>query len=82
MIDPSGLKAVLGVNAQARCDCGNVSFEIGIAVNPSNGNNFIRLLQCTKCGGQLPATHQSDAQLAPALTNWRRKPLSTQEGVK
>jgi hypothetical protein len=61
------LSAALGVNSLVICDCGYDSFRIGLAYNPTNGNNFIRILECTDCGKQMPATHQSDAALAPSL---------------
>lgn len=61
------LMAALGVNGQVKCDCGNVTFFVGIAINLENGNNFIRVLECTKCQKQMPMVHQSDAQLAPSL---------------
>lgn len=63
----TALMAALGVNGQVKCDCGNVTFFVGIAVNPDNGNNFIRVLECQKCAHQMPMVHQSDAQLAPSL---------------
>ena len=71
MSDPfitrSPLSAALGVNGMIRCDCGCTAFEIGLAINLVNGNNFIRILECCSCGKQMPATHQSDAQLAPSI---------------
>lgn len=69
-IKPSPLSAALGVNALTVCDCGNVEFKVGLAYNPTNGNNFIRILECVACGRQMPATHYSDGNLAPS-TGWR-----------
>lgn len=68
MITRSLLTGVLGVNGQVVCDCGKFSFEVGLGINPTNGNNFIRLLQCTACGKQMAATHESEG-LAPKLMN-------------
>lgn len=68
MIASSALKSALGVNAQARCDCSGVTFEVGIAV-ADNGNNFVRILECTACRKQMPMVHRSDAQLAPSLAS-------------
>lgn len=62
----SPLTAVLGVNAVTICDCGAASFKVGIAYNPTTGNNFIRALECTACGHQMPATHKADSGLAPS----------------
>lgn len=61
------LSAALGVNGITICDCGSTHFKVGIAYNPENGNNFIRILECTACGKQMAATHNSDAGLAPIL---------------
>lgn len=66
-VKPSALASALGVNAIVTCDCGEPFFKVGLAVNLDNGNNFIRLLECAACGRQMPATHQSDAQLAPRI---------------
>lgn len=64
-ITPSPMQAVLRVNGLVQCDCGHTAFKIGLAVMASN--NFIRLLECCLCGKQMPATHRSDAQLAPTI---------------
>lgn len=62
----SPLSAALGVNGLVICDCGSPHFRVGLAVGPT-GNNFIRILECLDCGHQMPATHQSDAGLAPSI---------------
>jgi len=67
MLQKTQLATVLGVNGQVRCDCGHLEFEVGVAVNPENGNNFIRVLQCARCAKQMAMVHQSDAQLAPSI---------------
>ncbi len=67
LITPTALTAALGVNGQVRCDCGGIEFLVGVAVNMENGNNFIRVLECTVCAKQMPMVHQSDAQLAPSI---------------
>jgi hypothetical protein len=36
------------VNGHAICDCGSVSFRIGIEIDEA-GNNQIRCLECTEC---------------------------------
>jgi hypothetical protein len=66
-IKSSPLTAALRVNAIVICDCGKASFKVGISYNPNNENNFIRVLECTDCGHQMPATHYADSGLAPAL---------------
>lgn len=66
-VNPSQLAAVLGVNAIVTCDCGEPFFKVGLAVNLENGNNFIRLLECSSCGRQMPATHKADSGLAPRV---------------
>ncbi len=66
-IAPSALSAALGVNALTVCDCGGIHFKVGIAYNPQNGNNFIRLLECIACDRQMSVIHQADSGLAPTL---------------
>lgn len=61
------LMAALGVNGLVKCDCGNINFLVGIAVNHDTGNNFVRVLECTECARQMPMIHKSDAQLAPSI---------------
>jgi hypothetical protein len=63
------LMAALGVNGMVKCDCGHTDFFVGIAINPENGNNFVRVLECTKCAHQMPMVHKSDAQLAPSIVS-------------
>lgn len=70
MIRTSALSSMLSVNAQAVCDCGAITFQIGIAApadRDPTGANFIRILQCTDCGKQLPTIHHQPDGLAPAL---------------
>jgi len=62
------LTAALGVNATAKCDCGGASFEIGVALSP-NGNNFVRVIECTSCGLQMVVSHQANDGLVPTLKN-------------
>ena len=69
----SALCQATGVCAQIRCDCGNLTFEVGAAINPFNGNNFIRVLECTKCRHQMPIVHKSDAGIAPMIGGNREK---------
>jgi len=38
-----------GVNGCAVCDCGNLSFRVGVG-SDEIGNNQIRCLECSKCG--------------------------------
>lgn len=71
MITITPLTAAMAVNAQVVCDCGNITFEIGIAVNRENGNNFIRVMQCCACRKQMPATHQSNAEIEPSIMSGR-----------
>ena len=74
-IKTSPLTLALGVNGLVVCDCGYDSFRVGIAYNPETGNNFIRVLECSDCGKQMPATHQADSGLAPSagFPSTRRK---------
>lgn len=65
---PSLLSTGLGVNGLVVCDCGQATFKVGIAYNERNGNNFLRLLECTSCGHQMPATHKADDGLSPSIT--------------
>ena len=66
-IKATPLSTALGVNGLVICDCGYDGFRIGLAYNPFNGNNFIRILECNDCGKQMVATHSSDAALAPSV---------------
>lgn len=66
-IKATPLSVALGVNALVVCDCGYDSFRLGLAFNEHTGSNFIRVLECVECGKQMPATHKSDAALAPCL---------------
>lgn len=66
-IVPSPLSVTLGVNAIVLCDCRSSHFKVGIAVNPENGNNFIRILECVECKRHMIATHQTDAGITPKV---------------
>lgn len=66
-VKSTALSNALGVNGIIICDCGKDHFKIGLAYNPKTGNNFIRILECVECGHQMPATHRSDASLAPTV---------------
>lgn len=66
MITHTPLTAALGVNAQVKCDCSEVRFEVAIAATES-GNNFLRALECISCHKQMTLVHRSDSGLAPAL---------------
>lgn len=66
-IKPSSLSMSLGVNAIVLCDCGCSYFKIGVAVNPENGNNFIRILECVECKKHMLATHESDTAITPRV---------------
>lgn len=70
-ITSSPLSTALGVNGVVMCDCGSGTFKIGIAYNPTTGNNFLRVLECIDCGHQMPATHRSDDGTSPALADWQ-----------
>lgn len=67
MIRRSPLAATLSVNAQAQCNCGCVTFQVGMAAPTGpEGSNFIRILECTDCGRQLLTIHAPDG-LAPGI---------------
>lgn len=63
------LTAALAVNGQVKCDCGGIDFQVGIAINHENGNNFVRVLECTSCNSQMAMVHKSDANLSPSIVS-------------
>lgn len=57
----------LGVNGVVVCDCGHRQFVIGIEVD-ATGKNFIRLLECVKCGHEMSVPFQSFSTQPPGPT--------------
>lgn len=53
------LSEELNVNGVAICDCKNRSFFVGMEVR--DGENHIRVLECTECGHQLAVPFQAMA---------------------
>ncbi|MGD9766812.1 MAG: hypothetical protein AB7U62_04140 [Pseudolabrys sp.] len=66
-VRPTPLSRALSVNAVVICDCQQATFKVGLTLNTENGNNFLRILECTACGNQMPVTHCVDSGLAPAM---------------
>lgn len=62
-----GLIHELNVSGAVVCDCGNLSFRIGLEVD-AVGNQFIRLLECEKCGHEMPVPWKSFSNHPPGAT--------------
>lgn len=75
-IAPSALTAAARINGQFRCDCGCLTFMVGIAASEHNDNNFIRVMECTGCGRQHLIVHQSNAQIEPSIAGALRRALT------
>lgn len=53
----SRLMARPDVHATVVCDCGNLTFLVGVELT-STGENFIRALECIECFKQMPVPFQ------------------------
>jgi len=62
-----GLVQELNVNGIVVCDCGNRQFLIG-SEEDAVGVNFIRLLECSKCGKEMPVPFKSFSAHPPGPT--------------
>ena len=54
----------LNLNGVVVCDCGHREFLIGVA-SDARGNSFIRLLECTECGHEMPVPFRSFSASPP-----------------
>ncbi len=57
----------LRVNGLTICDCGHRAFYVGVETD-AIGNSFIRLLECIKCGHEMPVPYQSFVERPPGPT--------------